>query len=102
MAITGASKEVSRLEGREKIRPLPGFGPDLGGGESSESGPTREALVEFLDEVAHEGINVLKIQEHRRLPATVDQLSASTRKELDDFVQRRLAQWRKLEEEKQL
>lgn len=101
MAITGASKEVSRLEGREKIRPLPGFGPDIRGGESTEPGPAREALVGFFDEVAREGIEILKTGEHRRLPATVDQLSSSTRKDLGDFVQRQLAQWRKLREEKQ-
>lgn len=90
------------MEGREKIRPLPGFGPDVGGGESAESGPTREVLFGFFDEVAREGVEILKTGEHRRLPATVDLLSASTRKDLGDFVQRRLAQWRKLKEEKQL
>lgn len=87
------------MEGREKIRPLPGFGPDLGSGGSPEPGPAREALIEFLDEVAKEGVHVLKIGEHRRIPATVDQLSTATKKELGDLVKRRFAQWRKLKEE---
>ena len=100
MAITRASKEVSRLEGREKIRPLPGFGPDFEGGGPPESGPAREALLKFLDEVARDGVQVLKIGEHRRLPATVDQLSTATKKELNDLLQRRLAQWRELKEER--
>ena len=85
------------MEERARIRPLPGFGRDLEEGTSSESAGVREARIRLLNEIASEGLTILK-QSERHLPDTVERLSSSTKKQLGDVMQRGLAQWKKVSE----
>ncbi len=85
------------MEERARIRPLPGFGRDLEEGRSSESAGVREARIRLLNEIASEGLKILK-QSERHLPDTVERLSQPTKKQLGDLMQRSLAQWKKVSE----
>lgn len=86
------------MEERARIRPLPGFGRDLEEGRSSESAGVRETRIRLLNEIALEGLKILK-QSERHLPDTVERLSPSTKKQLNDLMQRGLAVWSKATEE---
>jgi len=86
------------LEDRAKVRPLPGFGGDLEEGRDPEPAGLRADRIRLLNEVTSEGIKILK-QSERHLPDTVERLSPSTRKQLNDLMQRGLAVWSKAMEE---
>lgn len=85
------------MDTRERTPSLPGFKTDLDERESSESGGVRAARIGLLNEIASEGLKILK-QGERHLPDAVERLSPSTRKQLGDLMQRSLAQWRKATE----
>jgi len=85
------------LDSRERARPLPGFGGDAEERGSSEPAGVRENRIRLLNEVASEGVKILK-QSERHLPDTVERLLPSTKKQLNDLMQRALAQWRKATE----
>jgi len=86
------------LEERAKIRPLPGFGGDIDERRTSEPAGVREDRIRLLNEIASEGLKILK-QSERHLPDSVERLSPSTRKQLNDLMQRGLAVWSKATEE---
>lgn len=86
------------MESRAQKRPLPGFGGDPEEGRTSESAGIREDRIRLLNEVTSEGLKILK-QSERHLPDTVERLSPSTRKQLNDLMQRGLAVWTKATEE---
>ena len=86
------------MDSRERTRPLPGFQRDLDERESSESARVREGRIRLLNEIASDGLKILK-QNERHLPETVERLLPSTKKQLGDLMQRGLAQWRKATEE---
>lgn len=85
------------MESREQKRPLPGFGRDLDERESSESAGVRADRIRLLNEIASEGLKILK-QSERHLPDTVERLSPLSKKQLSDLMQHGLAQWRKATE----
>lgn len=85
------------MENRAKTRPLPGFRGDLEEGRASEPAGVREARIRLLNEIASEGLKILK-QSERHLPDTVERLSQPTKKQLGDLMQRGLAQWKKVSE----
>lgn len=74
------------MESREQKRPLPGFGQNLDERESTEPGGAREDRVRLLNEITSEGLKILK-QSERHLPDSVERLSPSTRKQLNDLMQ---------------
>ena len=86
------------MDSRERARPLPGFSGDLEEGKTSESARVREDRIRLLNEVTSEGLKILK-QSERHLPDTVERLSPSTRKQLNDLMQRGLAVWSKATKE---
>ena len=86
------------MESREQKRPLPGFGGDSEEGRDSEPTRVREDRIRLLNEITSEGLQILKQNEHH-LPDTVERLSPSTRKQLNDLMQRGLAVWYKATEE---
>lgn len=86
------------MEKRTRIRPLPGFTGDSEEGGSSESPGARANRIRVLNEIAAEGLKILK-QSERHLPDTVERLSPSTKKQLSDLMQRGLLEWRKATEE---
>lgn len=86
------------MEGREKIRPLPGFGGDTEEEQLGEQGGARADRLRLLDQVARDGLRVLRQHEARYLPESVDKLSATTRRHLDELTQRVLAEWRNIQE----
>ena len=85
------------MEERARIRPLPGFGGNTDEGRASEPAGVRETRIRFLNEIASEGLKILK-QSERHLPDTVERLSQPTKKQLGDLMQRGLAQWKKVSE----
>lgn len=86
------------MEKRARIRPLPGFGRDFEEGRSSEPAGVRANRVRLLNEIVSEGVKILK-QSERYLPDSIERLSPSTRKKLNELTQQALAQWRKVSEE---
>ncbi len=86
------------MESREQKRPLPGFGGDSEEGRDSESARVREDRIRLLNEITSEGLQILKKSE-RHLPDTVERLAPSTRKQLNDLMQRGLAVWTKATKE---
>jgi len=86
------------LEERARIRPLPGFGGDFEEGRTSEPAGVRANRIRPLNEIASEGVKILK-QSERHLPDSVERLSPSTKKKLSELTLRGLAQWRKTSEE---
>lgn len=85
------------MEKRARIRPLPSFGRDFEEGKASESTGARANRVRLLNEIASEGVRILK-QSERYLPDSIERLSPSTRKKLSELTQQVLAQWRKVSE----
>lgn len=85
------------MEERARIRPLPGFGGNLEEGRDPEPAGVRETRIRLLNEIASEGLKILK-QSERHLPDTVERLSQPTKKQLGDLMQRALAQWKKVSE----
>lgn len=85
------------MESRAQKRSLPGFGGDLDEGRASEQPGAREDRIRLLNEIASEGIKVLKRTKHH-LPDTVEGLTPATRKQLGELMQRYLAEWRKSKE----
>ena len=85
------------MEEKASIRPLPGLGRDLEEGRPSEPTGARENRIRLLNEIASEGLKILK-QSERHLPDTVERLSQPTKKQLGDLMQRGLAQWKKASE----
>ena len=83
------------MEDRAQKRPLPGFGGDVEEGRASEPAGIREDRIRLLNEIASEGLKILK-QSERHLPDTVERLSPPTKKQLGDLMQRGLAQWKKV------
>lgn len=83
------------MENRAQIRPLPGFRGDLEEGRHSESAGVRANRIRLLNEIASEGLKIIKETE-RYLPDSVERLSPSTKKKLSELMQRGLAQWRKV------
>lgn len=86
------------MEERARIRPLPGFGGNTDEGRASEPAGVREDRIRLLNEITSEGLKILK-QNERHLPDTLERLSSSTRKQLNDLMQRGLAVWSKATEE---
>lgn len=86
------------MEGREKIRPLPGFEGDAEEEQPGQQGGARANRLRLLDQVAREGLRVLKQHEARYLPESADKLSATTKRYLNELTQRVLAEWRNIEE----
>lgn len=82
------------MENRAQKRTLPGFGGDPEQGRPSESAGVRADRIRLLNEIASEGLKILK-QGERHLPDGVERLAPSTKKQLNDLMQRGLAQWRK-------
>lgn len=85
------------MEGREKIRPLPGFGGDTEEEQPGQQGGVGADRVGLLDQIAKDGVRTLKDNE-RHLPDGADKLSSTTRHYLDEMTQRFLAQWRTIQE----
>lgn len=83
------------MEKRTRIRPLPGFGRNFEEGRDSEPAGVRENRIRLLNEIASEGVRILK-QNERYLPDSIERLSPSTRKKLGELTQQALAQWRKV------
>ena len=83
------------MEERTRIRPLPSFREDFNEGKSSESAGARADRIRLLNEIASEGLKIIKETE-RYLPDSVERLSPSTKKKLSELMQRGLAQWRKV------
>ena len=86
------------MEGREQRRPLPGFGGDVEKGGTSEPARVREDRIRLLNEITSEGLQILK-QGERHLPDAVEKLGPSTKKQLNDLMQRGMAEWSKATEE---
>ena len=86
------------MEERAKNRPLPGFGGDFEEGKPSEPPGVRADRIRLLNEITSEGLQILKKSE-RHLPDTVERLAPSTRKQLNDLMQRGLAVWTKATKE---
>lgn len=85
------------MDSRERARPLPVFGGDVEERGSSESAGVRADRIRLLNGIASEGLKILK-QGERHLPDTVERLSPSTRKQLNDLMQRGLAELGKARE----
>ena len=87
------------MESGEQIQTLPGFGGDA---EIERLGKPRgigEDRSRLLDQLAVQGLRILKETTRGGLPNGVDQLSPTTRRQLRDLSQQSVAGWKAFQEE---